>query len=151
MNCEESRQLIFEADLADLRMETGSHLSEHLRECAECRKTVEIILGTESTFSAALDALKPGRSFEEAVVTVLSETAEGGRRRIHLLPILLPLAAAAALFFIIFPLWNSEVGVPRDPVFPLLIAETPAVKAPAEKTAMILDSGDTDYQIIWLF
>ncbi len=151
MNCEEARELMLEADLTDLKMETGTSLSEHLRGCRKCRSSAEIILGTESTFAAALDSLKPARSFEEAVVTTLSAPVESGRKRIRTLPILLPLAAAAVLFFFIFPLWNGEVEIPRDPVLPVLAVELPAVAAPVERTAMILDSGDPDYQIIWLF
>jgi len=151
MNCEEARDLMFEADLTDLKMETDTPLSEHLRVCEECRNSAEIILGTESEFADAFDSLKPGRSFEEVVVTALSAPAESSRKRIRVLPALLPLAAAAALFFFIIPLWNGEVKMPRDPVLPILAAELPAVVAPVTKTAMILDSGDPDYQIIWLF
>ncbi|MFC1628747.1 hypothetical protein ACFL3H_06495 [Gemmatimonadota bacterium] len=151
MNCEEARDLMFEADLTDLKMETDTPLSEHLRVCEECRNSAEIILGTESTFATALDSLDPARSFEEAVVIALSVPDESGRKRIRLLPVLLPLAAAAAFFFFIFPLWNSHVGSEHELIVPILTAEMPAVKAPTEKTAMILNSGDPDYQIIWLF
>jgi hypothetical protein len=66
-------------------------------------------------------------------------------------PVLLPLAAAAVLFLLIFPLWNGEVEIVRDPFVPAIMAEAPEVRAPAEGSAMIIDSGDPDYQIIWLF
>ncbi|MFC1545657.1 hypothetical protein ACFL44_03105 [Gemmatimonadota bacterium] len=151
MNCEDARDLILEADLTDLKMDTETPLSEHLRSCEQCRKSAEIILGTETTFAAAFDSLKSTRSFEEVIVTALSESAGNSRKRMRVLPVLIPLAAAAALIFLLIPLWTSDVGQRSDPVIPIITTEMPAVKAPAEQTAMILDSGDPDYQIIWLF
>ncbi len=151
MKCEEAGELIFEADLEELGMGGDSPLTGHLRECGECRQAAEVILGTESAFAAAFDSLAPGRSFEESVVTAISAVPGSSRRRLRALPILLPLAAAAALFLLIFPLWNREVGVVRDPFVPALLAEAPALRTPSERSAMILDSGDPDYQIIWLF
>ena len=151
MKCEEARERIFEADLEELGMGGNSPLTEHLRECRECRQAAEVILGTESAFAAAFDSLAPGKSFEESVVTAISSVPGSSRKRFRALPVLLPLAAAAALILLIFPLWNDEVGMVRDPLVPALLAEAPAVRTPSERSAMILDSGDPDYQIIWLF
>jgi hypothetical protein len=151
MRCEEARELICEADLAELKMETDSPLSEHLRECSGCRRAADVILGTESAFAAAFDALTPGKSFEESVVTAVSTATLSSRKRSRVFPVLLPLAAAAVLLLLIFPLWNGEVEIVRDPLVPAIMAEAPEVRAPAEGSAMIIDSGDPDYQIIWLF
>ena len=151
MTCEEARELIFEADLEELAMGRDTPLAGHLRECGECRQAAEVILGTESAFADAFDSLTPGRSFEETVVNAISTAPGGPRRRFRALPVLLPVAAAAALFLLLFPLWTGEMGMVRDPLVPAVMAEAPALRAPSEGSAMILDSGDPDYQIIWLF
>ena len=151
MNCDEARESMLEADLTDLEEEHTSPLSEHLQECEACRRLADLILETESSFASALDSLRPGRSFEETVVAAVSAPAGGARRRFRALPVLLPVAAAAAIFLLLVLPWQPEVGVPREPVVPGILAEIPQLSTPVEKTAMIIDAGDPDYQIIWLF
>jgi len=151
MKCDEAGELIFEADLEELEPGIETPLAGHLRECGECRQAARAILGAESAFAAAFDALTPGRSFEESVVTAITAIPGASRRRLRALPVLLPLATAAAILLLLFPLWNREAGIVRDPVIPVLMAEAPALRTPSERSAMIIDSGDPDYQIIWLF
>jgi len=151
MDCAEARERLLEADLEELRTEGGSPLAMHLMGCTDCRKAAEAIAGAESAIASVLERQQPASRFAEAVDTASRSVEISGRSRKRWFPLLLPLAAAAALFILLLPLFDRKVESPIEIVVPELQAELPAVKAPPGKSAMILDTGSPDFQIIWLF
>ena len=151
MNCEEVRELLLESDLSDLTTEKDTPLSRHLQECAECRSLARAVVDAASALGSVLDAQEPEIRFEEAIVHAFSAGKKERSPRLRALPVLLPLAAVAALFILLVPILFRQEPIPVEFMVPEVTAELPALKAPPGKTAMILDSGDPDYQIIWLF
>lgn len=151
MNCDEARELLLESDPEELRIESDTLLSSHLRECSSCRKLASSILNTQSDLAVTLSSQMPALEFEEAMTRAVVDMQTGSTRRLRILPFLLPVAAAAALFLLLLPLWSQGPEPPVEMLQVERVAEYPAVKAPPGKTALILDSGRQDMQIIWLF
>lgn len=151
MNCAEVRELLLESDLSDLTTGEDTPLSRHLQGCPECRSLAQAVVDAASALGAVLDPQEPETLFEEAVVHAVTAGRKERHPRLRALPVLIPLAAVAALFILLVPLLFRQEPYPVEFRVPEVTAELPALKAPPGKTAMILDSGDPDYQIIWLF
>jgi len=153
MNCAEARELLLESELADLRMEGGSPLAEHLMACPSCQELARSVVEMESALASALGSREPDLAFEEAVVAAATpeKFRRSHRRRLRVLPALVPLAAAAVLVLLLLPRSGTRDEFPGRVLTPAMAAELPAVEAPPGKTAMILDTGNPDVQIIWLF
>ncbi len=156
MRCTEARELLLTAEPDELRGEGDSTLAGHLRTCPACRRLATAILESEAALAADLDALAAGRSADVTGALLRSIEAAGlGRsrkRRPLLIPFLLPLAAAALLAVLLLPSRShrdsrEELALPAA----FASAEAPALSTPPGRTALILDTDDPDYQIIWFF
>jgi hypothetical protein len=151
MECIEVREFLHECDLAELLEEGVSPAAQHLSRCADCRKIADEMVNAQSALNAHLESRRPSRSFEELVESLGTVAEEKHASFFRPLPLILSTAAAAILLVVALPLFSRKVDLPIEGISSELRAELPVVQAPSEKTALILDSGNPDYQIIWLF
>jgi predicted anti-sigma-YlaC factor YlaD len=150
MKCEEAYPLLLEADPDELRGESDSLLSEHLRSCARCRMVAERISREEERLRFALDAVRPRASTEEAGKRAAREAHLRGRREIwHGLA---PIAAAAGLAGILFV---STAGPTSEPLgeHTTTAAQTlpPVVEAAPGQQVAVFDTDNPNIVVVWSF
>jgi hypothetical protein len=138
MNCETAREEMLVADMEELRGESETALSMHLRSCVECRAQAETILGAQAGIANALSALRPASK----VVPIRSRT-----KRWVWLP--LPLAAAAALALLVISQQGDDTLPNIEAVTRMMFRETPLVAPPAGKQAMVIEKNNMT--IVWLY
>ncbi len=151
MECSEVRGFLLECDLDELQAEVESPVAQHLSQCSDCRKIADEVIAVESALNTFLETRRPSRSFEEVAGSPGTAVEQKRIRFFRPLPLILTAAAAAILLAVALPLFNRNVDLPIEGISTELRAELPVVQVPSEKTALILDSGNPDYQIIWLF
>ena len=151
MDCSEVRELLLECDITDLQVEGNPPLGDHLQDCPGCREIADEIMTAESALNSFVGSRGPSRSFEEVAAALVSHDRKRPRQFFRPLPLILSTAAAALLLVVVMPMFNRNVDSPIVRELPELSVEFPMIKAPPDMTALILDSGNPDYQIIWLF
>lgn len=142
MTCATARDLMLEAERADLEGATDSELSRHVRTCAGCRAAAARILDAERALGDAFAAMTPRRRAEDAV----AEAAQRAGRR-HWAWRAAPLAAAAALAALL--LARREPAVP--PLSPLPTAAAIEVQPPPGRTVAVFHTDNPDIVVIWFF
>ncbi|MGH7481454.1 MAG: hypothetical protein ACRELV_04820, partial [Longimicrobiales bacterium] len=60
IRCEECRERLLEADVAELRGGGSDPLAEHLRACDECRRRAELVVAEHDRLASALAAVERG-------------------------------------------------------------------------------------------
>ncbi len=152
MNCQRAEELLLEAAPEELTPDSDTSLGDHLRTCERCRRKAETIRAAELELGDALDGFLPSVSIDELLETAIQrERQRWSRNRFYRR--MMPVAAAAVLVIAVAlslftggprgaAQFAGQVGVMAEPV---------QFEAPLDRTAMVLDPGDSDMQIIWLF
>jgi predicted anti-sigma-YlaC factor YlaD len=135
MTCPEARELLLEAEVAELRGEGTSALVLHLAECAECRRAAQHLLEMNRRLNAALESAPRTRV-----------PAPGLR------PLYWGLAAAATVALVVAVRARQGVGR-REP--PAAVAATPEpvleVSAGTGRTAAVFRTADPKITVVWFF
>jgi hypothetical protein len=140
MTCQAAREEMLVAELAELRGTGVTPLTDHLRDCVECRARAAVILRGYGALDAALTALAPNA----AGTRVLPR----GRRRRKYLWLPVPLAAAAALTLLLVRR-EAETLPNVDALARLMQPATPLVQPPAGKQTVVIEQNDMT--IVWLY
>lgn len=151
MNCIEARDLLLEADLAELRGEGESELARHLRECARCRAMAREIVQQEGALAEALAAVRPRVSTDTAVAeATAARVLPLGPRRKRRWAVAIPAAAAAVLAGILL----TSNGTPPTVVTPIEEAAAPAVpvvSAASSETFVVFNTENPDIVVVWFY
>lgn len=132
MRCAESRELMLEADPAELRGEGTSALALHLASCDDCRAAAEHVLVMTRQLGAALDT-RPVRQVRPARV--------------------LPWGLAAAAVLALFAVMRSGPVRTTDGTAP--VSSVPAVDIEVSsgkgRGAAVFKTGDPNITVVWFF
>jgi hypothetical protein len=139
MTCDTMRELILEADLAELRGEADTPLARHLASCVSCQAVAKKIVDTEAALGHALDSIASG---------VRSRTGHRRSRRIGHWAALVPLAAAAALVAIFV---RDRLEAPTVPAAPyaMEMTDAPLLETTDNQDVAIFTTDDPDIVVIW--
>jgi len=150
MNCTEAHAPLLEADLADLRGETTSDLSEHLRSCGRCRAAAQRILEEEASLSDMLAAVRPRVSAEVASKRAQWEARLRRRRRIWYG--VAPAVAAAGFAGIL--LVASGAPTPRTPNAAISRAQEelpPILETASGQQVTVFETANPNIVVVWSF
>ena len=135
MNCEQARELMLEADLADLRGE--SPLARHVATCMQCRRMVDAIFVGYDELNAGLATLTPhARNVTRHSARRIGRWAA------------FPLAAAAVLALL---LGRPHETAPHAPTMlaELMFPDEPVVETRAGQQAIVVEKNDLT--VVWLY
>ncbi|HEY7192239.1 MAG TPA: hypothetical protein VH439_00715 [Gemmatimonadales bacterium] len=142
MTCAETRNLMLEADAAELTGLGASTLAAHLRECADCRAMAAHLVEAQRTLAATLTAAAPHGTVDSA----LRRASRGGYRRWAWR--VAPLAAAAVVAALL-------VGrrPPVDRVSPSAYHRFRGVivEPPRGRSVAIMQADNPNIVVIWFF
>lgn len=149
MNCTEARDLLLQAELAELRGEGESEVARHVRECARCRTVAQEIGEQEGALAQALAGMRPG---------VSADTAADEARTPEVIPLprwrrrwaaLIPAALAATLAGILL----TGNGTPPAPpaTETAAVAPVPVVDAASSEHIVVFNTDNPDIVVVWLF
>jgi len=155
MNCTEARELLLEAELAELGGEGESELARHVRDCAQCRAMAREIVAQERALAQALATVRPAVSTQAAVARAADAA---GARVVPLRPrwkrrwaALVPAALAATVAGILLTSngtspadvsWGGEAPV---------TAAVPVVDAADSKTFVVFNTDNPDIVVVWFY
>jgi hypothetical protein len=137
--CEEIRDDLLVADLAELRGEGDSDVARHVSSCAQCQQLAARILEQHSIMATSLGQLRPS-----------SQPVAAARKhsRVRAAWWSAPLAAAAVLALLLSPRAGDEL--PNiDPLTQLMFRATPVITPAAGQQAMVLEKNEMT--IVWLY
>ena len=152
MNCSEARELMLEADVAELEGLRDSPLSGHIRQCADCGAVALGILVQQQELNRALRAERPQTSVEVALARA-NARAIGARRRRKMWQAVVPLATAAGLAGIVVygstrnPVPDSVWRAPEQAAALGLDIETP----PGKNVAIFEIADRPDIVVVWFY
>jgi anti-sigma factor RsiW len=137
MTCIEWREMLLEADRAELEGSADTVLARHIAECAECRRLATHILASERDLARALDGFARAES--------LRRPPARSRRTRAVLVATASLAAAAAL---------AAILVLRPPrTAPLQLTVTPAippiVETGSDRDFAVITTDNPDIVVVW--
>jgi anti-sigma factor RsiW len=149
ITCDAARELLLEAEPAELRGVGGGELAAHLRSCAACAARARYILEQQEVLARALDGLQS---------TVVADRRLAGARARPVRPvyrrweILLPLAAAAT----VGGLFLARRHQPATPtVAPLRMAAARPrpldVQVPAGQSVAVFQTANPNIVVIWSY
>ena len=150
ITCETARELLLEADPAELRGEGDGSLAAHLRACAACRQRAQFLLGETDVLRSSLFALGPAAHEPVPALAVphrptRSATWRGAR-------ILVPLALAAGIAVLVL-VRGHQVTPPARAGLQLAKA-TPApldVQVPAGQSVAVFQTANPNIVVIWSY
>lgn len=171
MTCAEARVALLTAEIQELQGHGNAPLARHLAECAPCREAATAILRDEACLAGALASIVPEPDLERVLALALGGGKEAGGgsaehpqptgglpfpprtparpRRVSLGTLTLAsLAAAAGL---------AALLLGRTPPFPGPSYTPPGrptglgVETPLGQNVAVLETGDPDITVLWLF
>ncbi len=147
MNCAEARELLLEADLAELRETGESALSRHVRLCSRCRAVAEQILEDELALAEVLASVEPSTG-----PRAIAATERGSRWwRAWRIRVFAPVLAAAGIATVVV----MRLGFSGSAVTPTLIApatawaSAPSVEPPPNRDVVVFATDDPNIVVIW--
>ena len=149
ISCETARDLLLEAEPAELRGEGDGALARHVRGCPACRQRATFLLGETDVLRATMDAFRPSRrkpSPAPSVVRRLRTPATGRGLRI-----LLPLALAAGIAALVL-VRRDDVTPPSAPLH--VTRATPPVldvQVPAAQSVAVFQTANPNIVVIWSY
>lgn len=148
MDCPTARDLLLEADPAELRGEGDSPLAAHLRDCAACRARAQAILAGEAELDAALRSLAAARTGTRVIALW---PRHGLARRVGTIAVPLAAAAAAAGVVLLRPAPAGEKpGVTTEKIARALFPRQPVVRPGPGRSAMVLQTRDPGVTVVWI-
>ncbi len=153
MNCTAARERLLEADAADLRGETDSELSRHLRDCGRCRTAAQAILEQERALARALAAVHPKSTADRAIEAARAgpDVIPLGPRWKHRWAALVPAAAAAALAGILLSGNGTPPVAPPPSAESAAVAAVPVVDAASSDRVVVFNTENPDIVVVWLY
>jgi len=171
MICAEAREALLAAEIHELEGDGNSPLARHLAGCAGCRKAATTILRDEGLLAVALTTLLPQPDVDALLELGLNTGISGSEgaairettrdtlplprgssfpsRRLTVGSLALAsLAAAAGLAALLFPRMPSPPGPVYTPPARAMGLE---VEAPPGQDVAVLETGDPDITVLWLF
>jgi anti-sigma factor RsiW len=146
MSCHDWRQLILEADPAELRGEKDSALGRHLTSCPHCRVEADRVLAGQDQLRDLLAAVRPRVPVEQALPDAVREAAR--RRRWWWWLRAAPLAAAAGIAGVLL---FSNGGPTPTPVAERPPTMPPLVEAAPERDVVVYQTDNPDIVVVWFY
>ncbi|MDP2956787.1 MAG: hypothetical protein Q8N53_10220 [Longimicrobiales bacterium] len=161
--CTPFRDLLLEAEAAELRGEGGSPLAHHVRACRSCARAAALILEETSRLDLLLSEAPP---LDVDALLARAGVVSGGaaapvgthrpapgappRRRLSR-RLWVPTAAAAALAALL--LWQAdEMQTPPASVTAAVAHGSPPLVEPAPgQDVAVMQTADPDITVVWLF
>lgn len=146
MDCAAARELLLEADPAELSGDGDSPLAAHLRDCAACRARADAILAGQAGLDAALRTLaspSPGPK----VIPLRP------RRAMRFAPAaasLVALAATVAAVMLARP-HPAPRGASADDIARMLFRAPPVARAAAGQSVAVLQTSDPGVTVVWIY
>ncbi|NNG15469.1 MAG: hypothetical protein HKM89_03235 [Gemmatimonadales bacterium] len=143
MTCSESRDRLLEAEVHELRGEGDSALAGHILTCTRCRALADRILEEQDHILAALTALTPPGSADQAARVAARHSRWRQFRTRALIP---AAAAAAALALLLFRGADQQFSTT-----PNALAPTPLVEASQDQDVIVYHTANPDIVVVWLY
>jgi predicted anti-sigma-YlaC factor YlaD len=144
MNCTEARELLLEAELAELRGEGESEVARHIRECARCQAMAREIVEQESSLGQVLAGVRP----EVSANIAAAEAAPRLKRR---WAAIIPAALAAALAGILLTSNGTPPAVVPSTTEVAAAPAVPVVDATSSETFVVFNTDNPDIVVVWLY
>jgi hypothetical protein len=152
MTCDEAREALLEADLAELDGTAATPLAAHVATCAECRHLAErIVLGTDALGREREH--RPRRPAGDAAAAARRDADRIRRVRRRWLAATPALAAAAVAVILLARSWtpgppsgpfaSSPPATPVEPGLPLVAAAAP--------TVAVFETANPKIVVVWQF
>lgn len=158
-DCASFRELMLEAEPAELRGEGESPLARHVRNCPACARAAAVLLQeTEHVDAFLADAppLDVDAVLARAGIAprrAAPGTAPGrlGIRRFPTRRVWVPLAAAAALAGLLLLRGPEPTRVPATDMAAREAPAPPLVEALADQDVAVLPTNDPNITVVWIF
>jgi anti-sigma factor RsiW len=152
MNCTEARDLLLEADLAELRGEGESEVARHVRECTRCRATAREIIEQEGALAHSLAGVRSrvsadATAAEAAAAKVLPLRPRWKRRWATVIPA----ALAATIAGILLTSNGTSPTVVPSTTEVAAVAAVPVVDAASSETFVVFNTDNPDIVVVWLY
>jgi anti-sigma factor RsiW len=152
MNCTEARDLLLEAELAELRGEGASEVARHVRECARCRAMAQEIVEQEGALAQALAGVRPRVAADtaaaEAVAAKVLPLRPRWKRR---WAAVIPAALAATLAGILLTNNGTPPAVVPSTTEAAAVAAAPVVDATSSEIYVVFNTDNPDIVVVWLY
>ena len=150
MKCDEAYPLLLEADPTELRGETDSPLSEHVRSCIRCRTMAQRIGQEEERLRTLLATVRPRVSADEAGKRAAWEARLRRRRRVWYG--LAPVATAAGIAGILLVSSGGPTPGPiGEPTTTAPQALPPVVEAASSQNVAVFETENPSIVVVWAF
>jgi anti-sigma factor RsiW len=151
MNCPDARELLLEADAAELSCMVASEVSEHLEACDSCRALAARILQAQSTLAKELAGVQPRTPVDAALQSATVKAA--AVRRKHSWWAAVPVAAAAGVAgLLLFGRGGPDLPGESWQGQPIVAVSGIDVEAPFGKDVVVFDIKDRpDVVVVWFF
>jgi hypothetical protein len=142
ITCEAARELLLDAEPAELRGEGEGALAAHLRECAACRQRAAFLLAETQRLQSTLQAIRPP----------LHAVERGSGGEAHRWRLLVPLALAAGLGALLLAR-RHEGSAPGAAPLQVAAAAPGAldVQVPAGQTVAVFQTANPNIVVIWSY
>ena len=151
MNCWDARELLLEADPAELKCTVPSEIVEHLEACDNCHALAARILQAESALGTELAGVQP-RTPLDAALQSASLRAATVRRKRRWWAALSATAAAGVAGLLLFGRGGPDLPGRMWQPQPWVAASGIDVEAPLGKDVVVFDIEDRpDLVVVWFF
>jgi anti-sigma factor RsiW len=151
MNCTEARELLLEAELAELRGEGESEVARHIRECARCQAMAQEIVEQERSLAQALAGVRPQVSADAAAAEAVAAKVLPLRPRWKRRWAVIPAALAATLAGILLTSNGTPPADVTSTTDVAAVAAVPVVDATSSETFVVFNTDNPDIVVVWLY
>lgn len=154
MNCEMARELMLEADLADLSPAGTSDLARHLRDCAACGARAERIVANTRSLAVSVRAMRPSVDLGEAQerAAAAAGAIRARQRMWRRARLVTPLALAAGIgALLLLDGRHSGPETPAVPPAPFAALSAFDVETPAGANVAVFRTDNPQIVVIWYF
>jgi anti-sigma factor RsiW len=155
-SCAGIRELLLEADPAELGGAGESLLARHLRGCARCAADAERVLAVQRRMADALadltaSATPPASPARQRGLRAWSASVSRGRTRRRLIMGATPLAAAAVLVLLLVQQRDRAELLPLEPATDqvAVAGDVPVVNVTTAHDVAIMKTADPNITVVW--
>lgn len=148
ITCDTARELLLEAEPAELRGEGDGRLAAHLRGCPACRQRAAFLLAQTELLRDTLATLRPVEG-RPGFLAAAGGSPGGMTRR---WPVLVPLALAAGIAALLL-VSRHEATAPDSAALQLAAATPPAldVQVPTGQAVAVFQTANPNIVVIWSY
>ena len=158
-DCASFRELMLEAEPAELRGKGESLLARHVRDCPACARTAALLLEETERLDAFLadappldvDAVLARAGVASGAATPEAAPSRLRIRRFPLRRVWVPLAAAAALAGLLLFRGPGPTRVPATDMAAREAPAPPLVEALADQDVAVMPTNDPNITVVWIF